>query len=384
MNLFCIQCSGTEYKGTPWTAYGKNIPANELEALGQKVGVDGKLWIMQPDNAEPLLGLTAPGKKHFYAGANQTKYDLSIKANGNDLFVTNPKFCVGQKVTFTLNGLPGDVVNMVGSWQLPAKYVNQPTNYSSTCTTYVQNNDLLQNTNQTACWYVRDPGGHISVGLNLKFQNGQYASVAANGDFTVYRPQKIAENMNQDFLNPNVNIPSPPLYATNISGWLTLGDPQGGYARFWAEYTSAYPGEFQEAQIFQSYRKAGNDDPVDSGSQWWNDGAHDKIKDKGLSGSTVSSGGGIAFVMQTDQYPGWPLKAPQTVVNDVFKTYFQFKPSGDGIWVTMGRVNWSWADTATPANIPAATVSDPQYHDDDSFPLWDSKISSNPYGPPPY
>jgi hypothetical protein len=216
----------------------------------------------------------------------------------------------------------------------------------------------------------------------LHFANGQSVNIAAAGSFTVYRPQKISENMSQDLVTPNLtpNIPSPPLYATNISGWLTLGDSQGGYARFWAEYNSAYPGEFREAQIFQSYRKAGNDDPVDSGSLWWNDHAHDK----GGLASTVSSGGGIAYAMQTDQYPGWPVKAPQTVVNDVFKTYFQFKPTGDGIWVTMGRVNWSWADTATPTNIPAATVSNPQYHDDDGLPLWDGEIAPNSYGPPPY
>jgi hypothetical protein len=73
-NLFCIQCSGTEYKGTPWTAYGMNISPEQLEAFGKKVGADGKLWILEPDNAEPLVGLTAPGKKHYYAGATQQKY----------------------------------------------------------------------------------------------------------------------------------------------------------------------------------------------------------------------------------------------------------------------------------------------------------------------
>ena len=92
----------------------------------------------------------------------------------------------------------------------------------------------------------------------------------------------------------------------------------------------------------------------------------------------VSPGGGVAFAMQTDKYPRLPLKTPQTVVNDVFKTYFQFKPAGDGIWVTMGRVNWSWAATSTYTNglwnPPSGTsVSNPQYHDDDSFPLWDGE-----------
>jgi hypothetical protein len=46
-------------------------------------------------------------------------------------------------VTFTLNGLPlGNIVNMAGQWNLPGKFVNQPTNYSSTCTTYVENDTM--------------------------------------------------------------------------------------------------------------------------------------------------------------------------------------------------------------------------------------------------
>jgi len=348
--------------------------------LGKYLGADGNLWIALPDNASLDLFIAAP-PRHYDAWASPTKYKLRISARGNginydDLSVTNPEFCVGQNLTFVANWDydPG-AVDTVYHWHLPDKYVNQQTNYSATCMTYVRNDNLLTNTS-VQCWYVNQPGGACSVRETLHFANGQAVNIAAAGSFTVYRPQKNNENMNQDLVTPNLypNIPSPPLYATNVNGMLQLGDPQGGYARFWATYYSSYPGEFQEAQIVQSYRKAGNDDPVDSGSLWWNDHAYDK----GGSLSTVSSEGGIAFAMQTDQYPGWQLKAPQTVVYDVFKTYFQFKPAGDGIWVTMGRVNWSWAATSTYTgglwNPPSGTtVSDPQYHDDDSFPLWDGE-----------
>ena len=41
-------------------------------------------------------------------------------------------------------------------------------------------------------------------------------------------------------------------------------------------------------------------------SPWWGDGAENKAG----TFSVVCSGGGIAIAMQTDQYPGWPLKAP--------------------------------------------------------------------------
>ena len=56
---------------------------------------------------------------------------------------------MGQQVTFTLNGLPGE-------------YVNEQYQYSSSCTSYRVNSDLLAITGQnleTTCWDVNQPGG---------------------------------------------------------------------------------------------------------------------------------------------------------------------------------------------------------------------------------
>ena len=52
---------------------------------------------------------------------------------------------------------------------------------------YFINGDLLTS-NSTSCWYVNGQGGSASIGMNLHFSNGQYVSLAAKGDFTVYRP----------------------------------------------------------------------------------------------------------------------------------------------------------------------------------------------------
>jgi hypothetical protein len=391
MNLFCIHCAATQIVPIkdPIPIRDMDIPhlpvpPQNISINGKALGSDGNLWLTLPDGTNidvtPVVKNVdyftftepTPPKYHPYIG-------LTTSTTNANLETDVPEVCVGQTVTmnaYWLGGVVPPYANADIRWHLPDKYVNEQYDYSSTCMSYRQNADVLTNS-AIQCWYINLPGGACSVREILTFPNGQSVNIAAKGDFTVYRPQKVGENMSQDFLNPTLNIPSPTLFATNVNisgnNNLELGDSQGGYARFWAEYNSAYPGEFQEAQIVQSYHKSGNDDPIDSGSLWWNDGAYDKIKDQGLSDSTVSLGGGIAWAMQTDQYPRLPLKAPQTVVNDIYKTYFQFKPAGDGIWVTVGRVNWSWADTATPTNVPTATVSNPQYHDDDSFPLWDAE-----------
>jgi hypothetical protein len=383
-NLFCISCSAGRM-GQPATAPWLNtsvlgIDKAKLTVLGKHSGADGNLWIMLPEDADPDVTVTAP-ERHYDAKILALEYHpyigLTTSTVNANLDNDKPEVCVGQTVTLGANWFggvpPATSIDNVW-WNLPDKYVNQQANYSSTCSTYVKNTDLLTNA-AIQCWYVNGDGkaDDCSVRETLHFANGQSVIIAAVGIFKVFRPQKLKENMSQDLVTPKLiqNIPSPPLYATNVNGLLALGDAQGGYARFWAKYYSSYPGEFQEAQILKSYRKAGNDDPVDSGSLWWNDHAWDK----GGIASTVSSGGGEAWAMQIDN-PAWPLKAPQTVVNDIFKTYFQFKPSGDGIWVTMGRVDWSWAATSTYTggqwNPPSGTpIPNPQYYDDDSFPLWD-------------
>ena len=357
-----------------------NIPYNQITdgELGQ-LGDDGWVYAVKPEGSAPDVTPQASAP-YYQFGTGPGAYRPHIFANGIDLSTNTPEFCVGQSVILGADwqgGIWPPYVSADIRWHLPDKYVNEQYQYSSTCPSYRQNADALTNS-PIQCWYVNKPGGACSVREILHFNNGKYATVVAAGNFTIYRPQKLAENMAQDFLNRSVNIPTPTLYATNVNGLLELGDSQGGYARFWAEYQTSYSGEFQEAQIVQAYLKAGNDDPVDSGSQWWGDGAGNKAG----SYSTVSSAPGVAFVMQTDRYPGVPLIPPQSVINEVFKTYFQFKPAGDGIWVTIGRVNWAWAATSAYSsgqwNPPSGTsVSDPQYHDDDSFPLWDDVTTNH-------
>ena len=199
-------------------------PLNPLgmRVLGQWVGADGKLWVALPDNASPDLNLCAPAR-HYNATATQQKYPVNIMASSSttncDISTNTPEFCVGQKVTFALSGLPaGYIGSVAGNWQLPAKFVNWQTNYSSTCTTYVRNDDLLQNTPQTSCWFYNTNGNKVGVHLNLHFSNGQYANVAAFGNVTIYRPS-VTFQYSKPVCNKHTNYDSCVNY-----GWLQLGN----------------------------------------------------------------------------------------------------------------------------------------------------------------
>ena len=188
-SLWQFSGSATEIRNLrawpPDYAYGNALAIPNTQVVINGVGTlrtDGTCWTTLPDGQDLDITPTVAGKDFYTFGVGGQKYPLTILANGNDLSVTNPEFSVGQQVYITFDGLPlGNIVNMVGQWSLPGKFVNQPTNYSSTCPTYVRNDDLLQNTNQTSCWFVNEPGGTVIVGMSLKFDNGQTASVSADG-----------------------------------------------------------------------------------------------------------------------------------------------------------------------------------------------------------
>jgi len=366
----------------PW--FGTPTPPIDKTSLivaGKHPGADGNVWTVFPDNSEQDITVTAPGKKHYDTEADPQKYKLFIQANTHilqpDRVTQFANFWVGQKINFSPvwspEAPPFVEANSHFHWNLPGNYVNEPVVYSSqtpNCVTYDINSSLLAN-QTTYCWYKRDlQAATASVGMTLNFQNGQNVSIAALGQFDMHRPTLVTKDMCSDLAN-TITMGSPCLFVTNNSSSVTLGNSQGGYARFWAMF-HARPGDhFFETQIVQSYRKWGNNSPVDSGSDWWFDGSFENKP----GSSSPADVNGIGTVQQTDQYPGVPLEQPEAKVNDVFKTYFRYQPpEGDSIAITLGRVNWSWAVDAQYIsgtwNIPSGTISSPDYHDDDNFPQW--------------
>ncbi len=375
--------------GGPWTYwnYGTTILSGFTAGTFGAMGSDGNNYKALADGQSVDVTPQVSGINNYIFTMTPTKYRPFIQANNSvyspwlqpdHVVPSATNFWVGQKITFSINWLPSTPPYVSGSsffrWHFPGDYVNEPMIYwngSVPCTNYNVNIGLFAN--QTAyCWYKRGfSAATMSIGMNLLFPNGQIVNIANLGMFSVKTPTFAANNLSQDLdSSSTVTITNPSLYVTNDSSNVTLGNAQGGYARFWFSYFARPGDNFFETQIVQSYRKYGNGSPIDSGTNWWFDGTF--VKPGSIS---PADSAGVAIVQQTDKYPGVPLSQPEAKVNDVFKTYIRYQPVEAGsISITLQRVDWSWAVDAHYTNglwnIPAGTISTPANHDDDAFPLW--------------
>jgi hypothetical protein len=365
-NLFALSATAQEIleKAPPplWPG-GNDITSTQIKVDGQALGTDGIAWKVYADGS--TANVTPIVKKPMYSfTVGQQKYPVYINlvtaTTNADLSTNVPEVCVGQKVTFSLAGLPTDkIVDVKGKWTLPQKYVNHTwQNYVVDPATGVptffgsHNYDilpsLLENTVQTSCWYVNKPGnqgqGHVSVGLNLKFSNGQIASVAANGDFTVYRP-----SVNQPITYQT--------YGAGISGgMLSLENRQ---MRFDVTINSKYPGNFGLTQLVNYHAYPSTPGRTTYGN-YWLDGReyYDGLVNETQKNSIWDSPG-VGFFGLYASYDG------------LWQDYVRFTPN-DGIAVTLGRIDWDWSAEAIrpPEQVASDSGANPQLHDDDAFPEW--------------
>ncbi len=207
-NLFEIGVSAVNFLSR-WTDNGQitpdwnttNVPYSQITVLGKTVGNDGILYTVLPDNATLDITPQAPPPRYTYS-VSPSKIVPTLTANLYDLSQTNPTFCVGQQITFTLQG-PSAYVNAVVNWNLPTKFVNHswqatqsvpappgpPITEPYGSVNYDIDNSLLTYITTgaitTQCWYVNGQGGTVTVSVSYLFSNGQGASVAALGTFSI-------------------------------------------------------------------------------------------------------------------------------------------------------------------------------------------------------
>ena len=366
--IFPIKDPPTLGPGTIPEPDGTVAPQN-ISVYGKTLGSDGNLYLALPDNDEVTVTPMVASADYYTFTLTANNYTPVIAARGNgnnydDLSVTNPKFCVGQQLTFWMNWNPPttNIDNIF--WHLPDKYVNKATNYSATCTTYVKDDNLLTNAT-TQCWYVRDPGGACSVRETLHFANGQSVNIAANGNFTVYRP--------------SVNKPDPsgPFHAALLGSVTPTLQLANNPMQFSVTVSSKYSGSFGLTQLVKMYSETIFFPPdLLMGATTWGDFNLD-INPDGSTGEYYDGPYVLPHSCQINDAPGQPLIFIMGDYSGNWKDYVRFTPDG-GIPITLERIDWNWAATAFDDQASWWTITSdgedgPTPHADDSFPLWKSE-----------
>ena len=359
-------------------------PQPVVVGFGESLGADRTAYqvLPNPPQVEETLKANVPQANFIEQGARYQPYiNLTTSTTNVSLATNTPEVCVGQLVTFALNGLPtGSISNMVGNWQLPDKFVNEswqetqsivdPATGVGTTVPYGSvnyriNSSLLANTNQTACWFYNTNNGHVSVGLNLQFNNGQYASVAAKGDFTVFRP--------------SVNQPDPsgPFHAALMGSMTPTLQLANNDMDFTVTINSKYSGSFGLTQLVKMYSETIFLPPdLLQGATTWGNFNLD-INPGGSTGEYYDGPKDISISCRINDAPGQPLIFIMGDYTGHWKDYVRFTPK-DGIPVTLGRIDWNWAATAFDDQASWWTITSdgadgPTLHVDDSFPLWKSE-----------
>ena len=330
-------------------------------------------------NGDPVPTPSVPGKQYVQFGPGVTPFPVTLTANGNDLSQTNPTFCVGQQITFALN-VSAPYVNATVNWHLPDKFVNhqwQATNIVYTndqveyipygSTNYDTDNTLLSYTTNagisTQCWYVSGNGGNVSVGTSLMFPSGKTVALAAQGQFTIYRP-----SVQFPF------DPIPPMLPMLTNGWLQLGNASqyggddSGTMSFNVLITSQAPftGHANWTQLIKrsvSYPDTG------TGGQYYLDNSQFYNANSALITNTGHSITGALNFYDSPGVSEWTFWS--ITITDSFQTYGEFLPDGRGsIWVPLGIVTWGWGATESGTTLTSPSTTPPTYQDGDKFPIW--------------
>lgn len=349
-----------------WIRRARSIAATNISVGGYTLKTNGIFYTTLPDGEDLNMTPEVSGIDYYAFGAGADKYPLHVIANGRDLSVTNLELCVGQGVTFSTewqtsyNSGPRGLVDTSAHWHLPGKFVNETYPYSSACTSYRVNYDLLTNLT-TSCWYYNKPGGTASIGMNLHFSNGQYVSIAAEGDFTVYRPSVNPPVLTGPFRADIVRLGS--------VLWLELiNNPM----YFSVRINSAYSGSFGITQLVNMSSQTALAPFIFIGSSTFGEFNLDESPSE--PGEYYSGVNDIASPSQIDDPPGQPLVYAVGNYNGHWKDYVRFTPSG-GIPITLERLDWNWAAAAYYDEISGWSIDSdgedgPNPYNDDTFPLW--------------
>ena len=229
-------------------------------------------------------------------------------------------------------------------------------------------------------WWTAEGGKFAKVSLRVRFPNGQIASVRLKGNFTIYKPTVTFS----DSGSYTVALGHLGLYPA-----IRLGDDSGaGAMAFQGVVESPIEGEAKAVQIFNrscSHYVLGLGVSTAGGTEgefWLDADPYDTVVPVQRANATdIHPPSGVVLV--TDR-PGIPLAGSAAAsINDSFKTYIMFRPSGLGnVWVSLGRVDWNWfgnADLTGPNSFDVSSwsltssgVTGPHFSSTQEPPVWEN------------
>jgi hypothetical protein len=387
-NLIELQCGATAYGQPPGGSWEDtpqtNVPYSSLWALGKNVGEDGNLWVVEPDGAALDLNLTAKGYPHYDAGASAAKYKLTITANGNDLSITNPEFCVGQKVTFdgAWDSDPG-AASTSYSWALASTFVNRSTQANSySSVNWDIDPDSLNSAGPFAYWIT---GGNKNAYLHetLHFSNGQSITVSASGQFSMFRPKAVMSQINIDGTPMNVWRNLWDVFCNN--GTIGLGSLPGANDMCF-EIQILSPDFSGNAKITQLISEDDSGLPsLDPYLPYYagvtyldNSDPYQNAETSVFTNSVSPFNGNLLNIIRLQDAPS--VTYGQIIhMEHNYTDYVMFAPSG-GIYVPLGQMTWSTLAHVScgNTNISPNSATGPSNPDNsDNWPTW-SNVFSNP------
>ena len=206
-----------------------------------------------------------PGVDYFGFGVNTQEYTLTITANGKDLSVTNPEFCVGQKVSLQATWNPSLPSGTQTSydWFASLDYLNSwipPV--TSDGSEFPHISPSISTNNPMPAWWYSNGNKHVFCATTNQFSNGQIVTLTLLGDISMSRPNIV------DFID------GPPSYATNCVDsdhtlYLQLGDCNGhGEMKFQVALLSKYAGRTDYTQLIKRSAANGFQTDTTSGDFW--------------------------------------------------------------------------------------------------------------------
>jgi hypothetical protein len=231
-------------------------------------------------------------------------------------------------------------------WKLPDKYVNVGEQTNGTGSLYYHIDDsLLYNTAPpdsigTQCWYVNGTGGTVSATITYTFANGQTASIAPQGTFSIYRPSVSMNQIQEPRFFSKDNTLGLEMVKLGSSGASTTG-----VMAYTVQYNTTSNGVGEITQTCQlSY-------VPDLGgynfSDWRCDGPENYDRPQNIVPRTSS------IDMTFNDGPQNQSVTSPIEVKGSFIDYIRFSPNTPGsIYVTLGIVTWNMDGAITHTGTP--------------------------------